>query len=65
MVTAYLLMTSAYDRNDVLVTAQEKLEWVTPKISLMGAGKTEGFKLVQSPSEITNGTSSETQRHPS
>ena len=35
-------MTSAYDRNDVLVTAQEKLEWVTPQISLMGAGNTEG-----------------------
>ena len=25
-----------------LVPAQEKLEWVTPKISLMGAGDTEG-----------------------
>jgi hypothetical protein len=33
-------MTSA-DRND-LVPAQEKLEWVTPKISLMGAGDTDG-----------------------
>jgi hypothetical protein len=33
-------MTSA-DRND-LVPAQEKLEWVTPKISLMEAGDTEG-----------------------
>jgi hypothetical protein len=33
-------MTSA-DRND-LVPAQEKLEWVTPKISLMEAGQTEG-----------------------
>ena len=30
------------DRNDLL-PAQEKLEWVTPKISLMGgAGRTEG-----------------------
>ena len=29
------------DRND-LVTTQEKLEWVTPKISLMGAGDTDG-----------------------
>ena len=28
------------DRND-LVPAQEKLEWVTPKISLMDAGDTE------------------------
>jgi hypothetical protein len=27
------------DRND-LMPAQEKLEWVTPKISLMGAGET-------------------------
>ena len=35
-------MTSA-DRND-LVPAQEKLEWVTPKISLMDAGDTEGGK---------------------
>ena len=33
-------MTST-DRND-LVPAQEKLEWVTPKISLMGAGETDG-----------------------
>jgi hypothetical protein len=33
-------MTSA-DRND-LMPAQEKLEWVTPKISLMDAGDTEG-----------------------
>ena len=33
-------MTSA-DRND-LVPAQEKLEWVTPKIALMEAEDTEG-----------------------
>jgi hypothetical protein len=33
-------MTTA-DRND-LMPAQEKLEWVTPKISLMDAGDTEG-----------------------
>ena len=33
-------MTSA-DHND-LMPAQEKLEWVTPKISLMGAGETDG-----------------------
>jgi hypothetical protein len=33
-------MTSA-DRND-LMPAQEKLEWVTPKISLMDAGETDG-----------------------
>ena len=37
-------MTSA-DRNDDLSPAQEKkLEWVTPKISLMGAENTEGTK---------------------
>ena len=35
-------MTSA-DRND-LMPAQEKLEWVTPKISLMGAEDTEAKK---------------------
>ena len=33
-------MTST-DRND-LVPAQEKLEWVTPKISLMDAGDIRG-----------------------
>ena len=37
-------MTSA-DRND-LVPSQEKLEWVTPKISLMGARETEGKTIV-------------------
>jgi hypothetical protein len=36
-------MTSA-DRND-LMPAQEKLEWVTPKISLMGAEKTASGKV--------------------
>ena len=36
-------MTSA-DRNDNFVTAQEKLEWITPKISLMDAEKTSGGK---------------------
>jgi hypothetical protein len=39
-------MTSA-DRND-LMPAQEKLEWVTPKISLMGAEDTEGKTLYKS-----------------
>jgi hypothetical protein len=34
-------MTSA-DRNDDLSPAQEKLEWVTPKISLMEAENTDG-----------------------
>ena len=36
------------NRND-LVPAQEKLEWVTPTISLMGAGKTEGSKQIAYP----------------
>ncbi|MCX5967949.1 MAG: hypothetical protein NTV57_09975 [Cyanobacteria bacterium] len=35
-------MTSAGD-NDLMPT-QEKLEWVTPKISLMEAGETAGNK---------------------
>jgi hypothetical protein len=35
-------MTSA-DRNDP-VPAKSKLEWVTPKISLMGAEETSGNK---------------------
>ena len=42
-------MTSA-DRND-LTPAQEKLEWVTPKISLWGAGDTEGVKTLYGPLE--------------
>jgi hypothetical protein len=43
IIFGYLLccnMTTA-DRND-LMPAQEKLEWVTPKILLMDAGDTEG-----------------------
>ena len=40
---AFRRMTTT-DRND-LVPAQEKLEWVTPKISLMEAGDTEGAKV--------------------
>ena len=36
-----LLMTSS-DHNNDLVPAQEKLEWVTPKISLMEAENTKG-----------------------
>ncbi len=39
------------DLND-LVPAQEKLEWVTPKISLMGAGDTDGSKAKGPPAEI-------------
>ena len=37
-------MTSS-DRNEDLVTSQEKLEWVTPKISLMSTVNTEGNKV--------------------
>ena len=36
-------MTTSADRND-LMPAQEKLEWVTPKISLMVAEDTEAGK---------------------
>ena len=47
-------MTTAADRND-LMPAQEKLEWVTPKISLMDAGDTaSGFLL--SKNEALNGS---------
>ena len=46
-------MTSA-DLND-LVPAQEKLEWITPKISLMGAGDAEGSnKANTAPQETTS-----------
>ena len=50
-------MNSA-DRND-LVPSQEKLEWVTPKISLMDAGNTLGNKwggneLKAVPSQVTS-----------
>ena len=34
------------------VPAQEKLEWVTPKISLMDAGDTEGSGKIKSPKEL-------------
>ena len=43
-------MTTSADRNDLL-PAQEKLEWVTPKISLMDAEDTEGNKNNQYKSE--------------
>ena len=52
-------MTSA-DRNDDLSPAQEKMEWVTPKISLMEAENTEG-KVFQA-GEVTFGS---TYRGPS
>ena len=44
-------MTSA-ERND-LMPAQDKLEWVTPKILLMGAGETDGNKTVFNGYEVT------------
>ena len=47
-------MTSSDHNNDfndfVTAPAQQKLEWVTPKISLMEAEDTEG-KIYGSPSE--------------
>jgi hypothetical protein len=36
-------MTSS-DRNNDFVTSQEKLEWITPKISLMETQHVEGGK---------------------
>ena len=39
-----------------LVPVQEKLEWVTPKISLMDTGDTDGGKVVFGNSEKTVGT---------
>jgi len=45
-------MTATTDRNDLL-PAQEKLEWVTPKISLMVAGETHG-KYGVDPVETAN-----------
>jgi hypothetical protein len=47
-------MTST-DRND-LMPAQEKLEWVTPKISLMAGGETEANKSVPSATERNRDT---------
>ena len=46
------LMTSSDHKND-LVPSQEKLEWVTPKISLMEAEKTEGGKATFTDERIT------------
>ena len=43
----------AIDRNNDLVSAQEKMEWVTPKILLMSAGDTEGNKTPKSYNEGT------------
>ena len=48
-------MTSG-DRND-LMPAQEKLEWVTPKISLMDVEDIEGSKD-PAPPETVNGNGS-------
>ena len=49
-------MTSA-EHND-LMPAQEKLEWVTPKISLMEAGETDGSGKINNSNEFidSNGT---------
>ena len=49
-------MNSADDRNDGLVSAVEKLEWVTPKLSLMAVVDMEG-KPVPAPSEAGTGSS--------
>ena len=55
MLIGVCLMNSP-DRNDNLVPAQEKLEWVTPQISLMGSGKTNGKEIVYV-NEIVSATS--------
>ena len=34
--------TNSADHNDDLMPTQEKLEWITPKISLMEGGDTDG-----------------------
>ena len=45
-------MNSA-DRNDLMpAPAQEKLEWVTPKISLMDADTTDGSKPIKLMDEL-------------
>ena len=46
-------MTSTTDRND-LMPPQEKLEWVTPKISLMEAGDTDA-KTIRRTFEVVYG----------
>ena len=38
-----------------LVTAREKLEWITPKILLLEIEETEGRKLLNNPRERTIG----------
>ena len=48
---AFRRMTTT-DRND-LMPAQEKLVWVTPKISLMEAGETDG-KFFKGAEVLTN-----------
>ena len=47
-------MTSANHKND-LVPSQKKLEWVTPKISLMGADKAQGSGKNYGPNELYGG----------
>jgi hypothetical protein len=49
----YRLMASV-DPND-LMSSQEKLEWVTPKISLMVAGDTEGSNKTNRGGEYSGG----------
>ena len=48
-------MTKTQTHDLVLPAPQEKLEWVTPKISLMAAGETDGGKVVFGNSEKTVG----------
>ena len=48
-------MTSSERNNDDFVPAQDKLEWVTPKISLMGADKAQGSGKNFGPNELYGG----------
>ena len=49
------MSTADLDHNDKLLAKEEKLEWVTPKISLMGAADSEG-KMNKRECEASNRT---------
>ena len=57
-------MTTSADRND-LMPAQEKLEWVTPKISLMDAEETDGTKILLAIEQASKQYAPFNQRAPS
>ena len=45
------MTSSIHNSNDLVSSQKEKLEWVTPQISLMGTEYTEG-KLATTPTEF-------------